>query len=83
MTCAECVLAVKHPTTGLYGSGCRECEARGLASTPMAYAAYKRSDPGPLQTAMRLLWTDPEHYRIGRIAVDRWYRALHPTEETT
>jgi hypothetical protein len=72
ITCDPCQRAEAHPHSGLYQSGCIGCEARAIANGPEAHA--READPGPLQAAMRRVWSDDAKYRQGRTMVWEWLK---------
>lgn len=72
MTCPACIRAEHNPRTGIYQSGCANCDARALAQSPQAH--QREADPSALQAAMRRLWKDEDEYRKGRSLVWDWIK---------
>lgn len=75
MTCPACTRAEADPRSSLYQAGCRNCEARSLAQSPMAWKALHAQTAVPLQEAIERVW-GVDGYEEGRRAVWAWIQRL-------
>lgn len=71
--CPACETAATNPRTGRINPKCRECCARDLANSPMAFRALK-GEPDELRERIEAIWK--EDYAAGRAAVWRWIELI-------
>ena len=76
--CPACERAEEHIHTGIYQSGCMQCEARALAQSPEANS--RERDPDALRAALRRTWPKEDDYRRGRALTWAWIQRF--AEET-
>ena len=75
MTCPACTTAQADPNHGgIFHADCMSCQARGLATSPMAARAMA-GDAADLQAAIAAVWRD--EYTAGRAAVWEWIERIN------
>jgi hypothetical protein len=74
-SCAACEAWAADQRSALYQADCRECVARGLAISPMAWRAVNGRDAVGLREAIVKAFGD-DHYEAGRKLVWAWIQRL-------
>lgn len=77
-TCEPCTRAEANPRSGIYQTGCKECESRMLAHSPaMAESAKAEALLPAYRSALQHLFG--EDWKEGHERVKRWAEKLRTT----
>jgi len=75
VNCEPCTLAQDNPRTGIFQSGCLECQARMLAHSPHFYESSQSNTLTPsYRNALRAVFG--EDWRKGHELVKQWSKRL-------
>ncbi len=80
MTCPACAEVDANPVSGRYQTGCLECDARFLSKEPEMKKAMTHQGKEDNEAAMRKKWPDVKQFRVGKIAVHKWWKRLQEAE---
>lgn len=73
--CTACEQASTDPLCGSYFAPCKDCAARMLAHSPLAFNALKGAQVEKFQRAIQAVW--PDDYEAGRRLVWNWMKRIN------